>query len=180
MSGAQEERVVLVNARDEAIGTAGKLEAHRKGLLHRAISVFIFNRKGELLLQRRAEGKYHSAGLWTNTCCSHPRENEDVAAAAVRRLKEEMGIVAPLEWRFSFTYHAHFENGLQEHEFDHVFFGRSELTPLPDPEEVAEWRWASIDAIRGELAADPDRFTAWFQEVWPRIETEYASLKVDR
>src|SRR5690606_11027092 len=174
MNDLPEERVVLVNARDEAIGTAGKLEAHRKGLLHRAISVFVFNTKGELLLQRRAEGKYHSAGLWTNTCCSHPRENEDVAAAASRRLKEEMGMEAPLEHRFSFMYHAQFANGLQEHEFDHVFFGRSEATPQPDPEEVSEWRWASIGAIREELAADADRFTAWFTEVWPRIEAELA------
>lgn len=159
--------MILVNERDEAIGTAGKLDAHRKGLLHRAFSIFIFNSKGELLLQRRALGKYHSGGLWTNTCCSHPRENESLNAAAERRLKEEMGIAAPLEPKFSFIYHAHLTNSLIEHEFDHVFFGRSDAAAHPDPAEVAEVKYVPIEELDLKLVSHPRDYTIWLRECWP-------------
>lgn len=164
-----EEHVVLVNEHDVVLGTMGKLEAHQKGLLHRAFSVFIFDREGRLLLQRRAASKYHSAGLWTNTCCSHPRPGEATEVAAVRRLQEEMGLRCRLEFSFSFQYKASFENGLHEHELDHVFFGQYDAAPDPDPTEVQEWRYASIAQLNDELTRTPDRFTAWLLACWPRI-----------
>jgi isopentenyl-diphosphate Delta-isomerase len=167
-----EEQVVLVNERDEELGTMGKLEAHQKGALHRAFSVFLFDREGRLLLQRRASGKYHSAGLWTNTCCSHPRQGETLEAAAQRRLREEMGIEGHLEHRFSFIYKAGFDNGLHEHELDHVFFGRSDATPSPDPEEVAEWKRVPVQELDAEMKAHPERFTVWLRDCWPRILQE--------
>ena len=166
----QEGTLVLVNDRDEEIGTMGKQEVHEKGLLHRAFSVFIFNGKGELLLQQRALTKYHSAGLWTNTCCSHPRPGEPVKAAAQRRLKEEMGLEADLDHKFSFIYRAEFDNGLIEHEFDHVFFGRSDAIVSPDPEEVAQWRPITIDALDEMLRTESQRFTAWLIDCWPRVK----------
>lgn len=164
-----EEHVVLVNERDDVLGTMGKLEAHEKGLLHRAFSAFVFDSEGRLLLQRRAAGKYHSAGLWTNTCCSHPRPGEALEAAAARRLREEMGLICPLEFSFSFIYKASFENGLHEHELDHVFFGQHDAPPDPDPAEVQEWRYASIAELTDELARTPARFTAWLATCWPRV-----------
>lgn len=167
-----EEQVVLVNERDEELGTMGKLEAHQKGALHRAFSVFLFDREGRLLLQRRAHGKYHSAGLWTNTCCSHPRLGESLEAAAQRRLREEMGIEGRLAHRFSFIYKAGFDNGLQEHELDHVFFGRHDGEPHPDPEEVAEWKRVPVQELDAEMKAHPERFTVWLRDCWPRILQE--------
>ncbi|MDQ3101337.1 MAG: isopentenyl-diphosphate Delta-isomerase, partial [Bacteroidota bacterium] len=143
----EEEQVVLVNEQDEEIGTMPKLEAHQKGVLHRAFSIFIFNDDGELLLQRRAKDKYHSAGLWSNTCCSHPRSGEALEIAAVRRLREEMGMEVPLQHRTSFIYHAEFENGLKEHELDHIFFGRSMKDPNPDPAEVADWKYVNAEQL---------------------------------
>src|SRR5579872_394906 len=134
------EYVVLVDEQDRELGTMEKMQAHREGKLHRAVSVFIFDPEKKLLLQKRADGKYHSAGLWTNTCCSHPHLHESPEAAAVRRLQEEMGITCKLRHAFNFTYTATFENNLSEHEFDHVFFGESSEIPKPDPEEVAEWK----------------------------------------
>ena len=157
-----EEEVVLVDPIDNVVGTAPKLRAHQEGLLHRAISVFVYNAAGELLLQRRAGGKYHSAGLWTNSCCSHPRPDEKPHQAAVRRLREEMGIEVDLDYALSFLYHAKLENGLIEHELDHVFVGRYEGDPLPDPDEVDGWRWVAPEILRGELDHAPERFTAWF------------------
>ncbi|MEO8590693.1 MAG: isopentenyl-diphosphate Delta-isomerase [Flavobacteriales bacterium] len=164
-----EEQVVLVNEQDEVLGTMGKLEAHEKGVLHRAFSVFIFDQAGRLLLQRRASDKYHSAGLWTNTCCSHPRPGEELGTAGQRRLQEEMGIDCPLTARFHFIYRASFENGLHEFELDHVLFGQHDGPPDPDPREVQEWRYVDLDELSGELNRTPERFTAWLITCWPRV-----------
>lgn len=162
------EHVVLVDRGDRQVGAMEKLEAHRRGLLHRAISVFVFNGRGELLLQRRAPGKYHSAGLWTNTCCSHPRPGEDIEAAAVRRLREEMGLVCRLEYGFSFIYQSTLDSGLIEHELDHVFIGWSDDSPIPDPVEVSEWRYAMPSAIHDELARNNGDYTTWFRICFDR------------
>ena len=159
-----EERVILVDAEDAPIGTAGKLEAHERGALHRAFSVFVLNDAGEILLQRRAAMKYHGGGLWSNSCCGHPRPGEATAAAARRRLWEEMSIDCPLDPVFSFTYRAEMPGGLTEHEIDHVFVGRASLDPEPDPAEVEAWRWASPDQILAQLAEDPALYTPWFAE----------------
>lgn len=164
-----EDRVVLVDARDTPTGEAPKLEAHRRGLLHRAFSVFLYDAAGRMLLQQRAHGKYHSGGLWTNTCCSHPRPGEDTPAAAARRLREEMGVDCRLAPAFQFVYHAPFDNGLVEHEYDHVFVGRFDGEPRPDPAEVADWRWAGVDELREELAAAPERFSAWFRIAFEKL-----------
>jgi isopentenyl-diphosphate delta-isomerase len=169
-----EEQVVLVNERDEAIGTMGKLRAHQEGALHRAFSVFLFDDHGRLLMQRRAPGKYHSAGLWTNTCCSHPRPDESLTDAAHRRLKEEMGIDAQVEHRFSFLYKAGFDNGLYEHELDHVFFGRFNGIPQPAPDEADAWQFLHPDALDADLAAHPERYTIWLLECWLRVRKELA------
>lgn len=158
-----EEKVILVNERDEQLGTMEKMEAHRKGVLHRAFSVFVFNTKGEMLLQRRALSKYHSAGLWTNTCCSHPRPGESTEAAAYRRLKEEMGMWMPLNYKTHFIYRAEFTNNLVEHELDHIFEGYSDAVPAINHEEVMEFRWEDIDGIRQEIKNHPELFTEWFK-----------------
>jgi len=159
--GAAEEQVVLVDERDAEVGVAPKQRVHETGELHRAVSVFLFDSLGRLLLQRRASGKYHSAGLWSNTCCSHPRPGEAPGAAASRRLREEMGIECDLEPRGTFTYRAALDNGLVEHEVDHLFVGRFDGEPLPDRSEVGEWRWIAIAALEKECAANPERFTPW-------------------
>lgn len=159
---SEEEEVVLVDERDNVLGSMPKLQAHREGRLHRAISVFVFNRAGEMLLQRRARGKYHSGGLWTNACCSHPRAGEKPHRAAVRRLQEEMGLECPLDYSFSFLYRAELQGGLTEHELDHVFVGELDQDPVPDPHEVSEWRWVPVERVRRELAENPESYTAWF------------------
>lgn len=156
------EEVILVDFQDRAIGTMEKHEAHEKGLLHRAFSVLVFNDHGELLLQQRALGKYHSPGLWTNTCCSHPRPNEITLAAAHRRLSEEMGMECHLEELFHFTYRAELEDGMIEHEIDHVFFGVSDETPHLNLEEVMAFRWIDLNKLSEEMKHYPERFTAWF------------------
>lgn len=161
-----EERVILVDENDQAVGTMEKLEAHRLGVLHRAISVFVFDSDKRLLLQQRAANKYHSAGLWTNTCCSHPAPDEMASAAAHRRLNEEMGLRVPLHFAFAFTYRAPFGNGLIEHELDHVFIGYSEAIPVPDPAEVAAYRWATYAEIDAAMQADPASYTAWFSIIY--------------
>ncbi len=163
------ERVILVNQNDEEIGTIEKLKAHEQGLLHRAISVFVFNDKNELLLQQRASSKYHSANLWSNTCCSHPRPGESNIDAAKRRLNEEMGIEINLENRFSFIYKADFENGLTEHEFDHVFFGKFNGEPKVNELEVSAWRWASIGDLNLAMKNSPHNFTVWFKILFEKI-----------
>ncbi len=162
------EFVVLVDENDTPIGEMEKLEAHQKGCLHRAISVFIFNQKNELLLQRRAMDKYHSAGLWTNTCCSHPRPEESSYDAAMRRLKEEMGIHTPLEHVFSFQYKTDFESGLIEHELDHVFIGFSDALPVLNPEEAMEYKYIDLTSLTNEIQSNPDDFTFWFKEILDR------------
>ena len=157
------EEVILVNDSDEQIGTMEKMEAHEKGLLHRAFSVFIFNDKGEMLLQQRAMDKYHSAGLWTNTCCSHPRPGEDTLQAAHRRLFEEMGIKAPLTFKTSFTYKTAFENGLTEHEFDHVFTGIYNDEPKINLHEAHSFCWKSVEGTKNSVKTMPDIYTSWFK-----------------
>lgn len=163
------EQVVLVNEQDMEIGLMEKMEAHEKALLHRAFSVFVFNDAGELLLQQRALGKYHSGGLWTNTCCSHPRPNESVADAAARRLMEEMGFVTPLEKVLDFIYQAEFSNGLTEHEFDHVFIGHYTGTIAPDPNEVHAYEYRTMESIQASLDAKEGLFTAWFEIIFPKM-----------
>lgn len=163
------EEVILVNEHDEPTGTMEKLEAHQKGLLHRAFSVFIFNDNKELLIHQRALGKYHSAGLWTNTCCSHPRPGESNINAAKRRLWEEMGMQTELNHAFSFLYKKDFENGLTEHELDHVFVGFSNDTPNAEPSEVANWAYISPEVILNELKHSPEKYTFWFAYCFERV-----------
>jgi isopentenyl-diphosphate delta-isomerase len=165
----KEESVILVNENDETLGQMEKMEVHRKGLLHRAFSIFIFDEAGKMLLQQRAAVKYHGALLWTNTCCSHPFPGEEVKQAAFRRLKEEMGFKAPLRHLFSFTYRAEVENGLIEHELDHVFAGIYEGKIFPDPTEVADFRYESMDSLEKEMLDEPEKFTTWFRIAWPKI-----------
>lgn len=155
------EQVVLVDGSGRDLGVVEKGEAHRAGLLHRAFSVFVFNREGDLLLQQRAPGKYHSAGLWSNTCCGHPRPGEEVRMAAARRLFEEMGIRCPLHGAFHFTYRAELAGGMVEHEIDHVFVGRADGAVDADPVEVMATRWIARADLAAELRAGPEAFTAW-------------------
>jgi len=157
------EQVILVDTHDEQVGTMEKQEAHITGLLHRAVSVFVFNTQGQLLLQQRAAGKYHSALQWTNTCCSHPRPGEDAAAAAHRRLQEEMGFSCQLQKSFTFIYNASLSNGLIEHEYDHVFTGISNTIPIPDAAEVAQYTYMSLPDIKAAIDATPHQFTPWFR-----------------
>lgn len=157
------EEVILVNEQDQAIGAMEKMEAHEKGLLHRAFSVFIFNSKKELLVQQRALSKYHSPGLWTNTCCSHPRPGEDTLDAALRRLDEEMGMQAPLERMTSFIYKTTFENGLTEYEYDHIYTGYSEKDPAINTDEVNAFKWMSMNEIKSELKMNSEAYTYWFK-----------------
>jgi isopentenyl-diphosphate delta-isomerase len=157
-----EEQVVLVDVNDKPLGLMPKLEAHEKGVLHRAFSVFILNDKGELMLQQRALHKYHSPGLWTNTCCSHQRNGETNVAAGKRRLKEEMGFVAELREVTSFIYKAPFDNGLTEHELDHIMIGHFNDKPAINLEEVANWKWMAVDAVRDDIQKHPENYTVWF------------------
>ena len=166
--------VILVDEQDMPVGTMEKMEAHVKGVLHRAISVFIFNSKGELLLQQRAQNKYHSPGLWTNSCCSHPAPGESAQEAAERRLKEEMGIACPLQHIFHFTYKATFENGLTENELDHIFIGISDEPPRPDPAEAASWRFAAPGDIITDLDEHPESYTVWFKMLAGTVFHHYA------
>ena len=166
------EQVILVDERDQPVGAMEKMEAHRRGVLHRAFSIFVFDREKRLILQQRAAGKYHSAGLWTNTCCSHPRPGESTADAARRRLQEEMGFTCPLEERFSFAYRAELGNGLVEHELDHVFFGQFDGKPEVNPEEAAAYRRISIADLEREVAANPAQFTEWLKICLPRVASE--------
>ncbi|HEX9649031.1 MAG TPA: isopentenyl-diphosphate Delta-isomerase [Cyclobacteriaceae bacterium] len=158
------EEVILVDKKDQVVGSMEKLEAHKKGVLHRAFSVFIFNSAGQLLLQKRALKKYHSGGLWSNTCCSHPRPGEDTRDAAARRLQEEMGLTSRLKKAFSFQYKVKFENGLTENEFDHVFVGLCEVDPNPDPREVADWKFIDMDFVLRDSVNQPEQYTYWFRK----------------
>jgi isopentenyl-diphosphate delta-isomerase len=165
-----EQKVILVTENDEAIGEMEKMEAHQRGLLHRAFSVFIFDKEGRMLLQQRAAEKYHGGLLWTNACCSHPFPNEKVEEAAERRLREEMGFTIPLKKIFAFTYKAAVENGLTEHEYDHVFTGEYEGRIEPNRHEVEDYTYYSLEEIRELLQERPDEFTAWFKIAFPQIE----------
>ena len=165
----KEEQVILVNEKDEPIGLMPKMEAHEKALLHRAFSVFVMNENGETMLQQRAEDKYHSPLLWTNTCCSHQRDGESNIEAGKRRLMEEMGFDTDLKELFSFIYKAPFDNGLTEHELDHVMIGFYEGTPQVNPEEVANWKWMKPDAIKKDMAENPENYTAWFKIIFERF-----------
>lgn len=160
-----EEQLILVNAHDEPLGVAGKEEVHRKGLLHRAFSIMIRNNRGELLLQKRAGGKYHSSGLWTNSCCSHPRPGEDTEAAAHRRLREEMGFDCRLEHLGSFIYKVQFAADLYEHELDHVFTGTYQGDPVINQEEVSAYRWIALPELLQWMEREPAQFTFWLPEV---------------
>lgn len=162
--------IVLVNEQDEPIGLGEKMDVHRRGLLHRAFSVFLFDDQGRMLLQQRALTKYHGGGLWTNACCSHPYPDEAVEAAAIRRLDEELGIAPSVEKLFHFIYKAEVENGLVEHELDHVFTGHYNGALQPNPEEVAACRYMEMTEIAAALAQHPQQFTAWFRLIFPRME----------
>ncbi len=170
------EYVILVDEQDNTIGKMEKQQAHLEGLLHRAFSIFIFNSEKKLLLQKRASSKYHCGGLWTNTCCSHPRENEEILDAAIRRLQEEMGMHCELTPIFSFLYKAELENGLTEHEFDHVFFGQSNQIPAINKEEVDDFRYVGMEELQLEIKESPQNFTPWFILALDRV-TEINALQ---
>jgi len=165
----REEEVILVNTSDEVLGTMPKMEAHRQAVLHRAFSVFVLNDEGQLMLQQRAADKYHSPLLWTNTCCSHQRIGETNLEAGKRRLYEEMGFETELKDLFSFIYKAPFDNGLTEHELDHVLLGYYTGEPRINPEEVASWKWMGLEEVRADLKARPELYTAWFRIVFERF-----------
>ena len=158
-----EEKVILVDKNDNQVGLMPKLEAHEKGVLHRAFSIFIFNSKYELLLQRRASSKYHSGGLWTNTCCSHPREGEDILDAANRRLDEEMGIKTSLRKVYDFIYKAELDNQLTEHEFDHVFYGVFDNDPILNEDEAEDFKWVDMETLNNDIIKNEDNYTVWFK-----------------
>ncbi|GGH73759.1 MAG: isopentenyl-diphosphate Delta-isomerase [Bacteroidetes bacterium] len=166
------EHVILVDEHDKELGLMEKLEAHRKGLLHRAFSVFILNAKGEMMIHRRALEKYHSGGLWTNACCSHPRQGESILEAGNRRLMEEMGFTTPLTKVLEFTYKAELDSGLTEHEYDHVMIGHFEGEPNPNPDEVCDWKWIEVPALRADIEAHPGNYTEWFKIIFDRFLQE--------
>lgn len=170
----EKEKVILVNEKDEQIGLMEKIEAHEKALLHRAFSVFVFNDKNELMIQQRALSKYHSPGLWTNTCCSHQREGETNIEAGKRRLQEEMGFSTELKDTISFIYKAPFDNGLTEHEFDHILVGNFEGEPNLNPAEVAAWKWMSLEDIEKDMEKNPSVYTEWFKIIFDKY---YAHIK---
>ena len=169
-----EQFCVLVDENDKQIGVEEKLLTHQKGLLHRAFSVFIFNDNNELLLQKRAETKYHSPGLWTNTCCSHPQPNETVVAAGERRLTEELGFTTAVSPVFSFIYKAELEHNLVEHEFDHVLIGEYNQLPIPNQEEVSECKFISLNDLRADVTKNPENYTVWLKII---LENHFEALK---
>jgi len=174
----KEENVILVDEKDKQIGLMPKQEAHEKGVLHRAFSVFIFNDKNELMLQQRALGKYHSPGLWTNTCCSHQRDGEQNIDAGKRRLKEEMGFVTNLKEIQSFIYKAPFDNGLTEHEFDHIMIGYYNDIPMINIDEVASWKWMLLENVKIDIALHPEHYTEWFKIIFDKFY-EYINIIED-
>lgn len=157
------EQVVLVNDHDEETGVMEKMEAHRTGSLHRAFSVLLFNSRGEMLLQKRAQTKYHSSGLWTNTCCSHPRPGESLEEAARRKLRQEMGIEANPRFAFKFQYKAPLDNQLIEHEIDHVFIGQFDGEPVLNEHEAEDWKFVDLHSLKQQIHSDPQQFTPWFR-----------------
>ena len=161
-----EEHVIIVNEKDQEIGLMPKLEAHQKAVLHRAFSVFIFNSENELMLQQRASNKYHSPNLWTNTCCSHQRSGESNIQAGTRRLYEEMGFTTSLKEITSFIYKAPFDNGLTEHELDHIMVGYYNEDPVINSDEVEDWKWMKIEDVKKDIILNPDLYTAWFKIIF--------------
>lgn len=172
-----EEKVILVDENDQETGTIEKIEAHRKALLHRAVSVFIFNSKNQLLLQKRANHKYHSPGLWTNTACTHPFPGEDTVAAAQRRLMQEMGLDASLKKVFDFIYKAALDNELTEHEFDHVFIGVSDNMPKPNPDEVMDYKLIDPEVLLQDIRKNPHLYTYWFKMIVERVLCKNAIIE---
>tara|TARA_Y100000782_G_scaffold115634_1_gene163554 strand:+ start:15886 stop:16410 length:525 start_codon:yes stop_codon:yes gene_type:complete len=168
------EQVILVDENDAVIGSMEKMEAHEKGLLHRAFSVFVFNDKGEMLIHQRAFSKYHSGGLWTNTCCSHPREGETVLEAAHRRIQEEMGFDCPMKEIFEFIYKAELDSGLTEYEYDHVLIGEFNDAPNLNPDEVADYKYIAMDVLKEDVAAHPEKYTEWFKIALDRVDKHFA------
>ena len=171
-----EEHVILVDEKDNHTGTMEKMQAHREGKLHRAFSVFILNNKGQLMLQRRAMNKYHGGGLWTNTCCSHPRLNEAVESAAKRRLQEEMGFTCDLKELYWFIYKTDVSNGLIEHEVDHVFVGVFDGQPKINPDEVHEWKWIGLPELKKDIEKNPATYTFWFKKIMENVGFETKKL----
>lgn len=171
--------VILVDEQDMPVGAMEKMEVHQKALLHRAFSIFIFNERGEMLLHKRADKKYHSGGLWTNACCSHPRPGEDTLAAAGKRLQEEMGIVTDIKKAFDFIYRAELDNGLTEHEFDHVFTGVYNGEIVPDKEEVSDYCYKAIDEIKDSIRTHPQKYTEWFKIAFPKMEAYLETTSVN-
>ncbi len=169
------EQVILVDQNDSPLGVAEKMLAHQQGLLHRAFSIFILNSQGQLLLQKRAIAKYHSGGLWTNSCCSHPRPDESIITAATRRLQEEMGFTCQLKEIFSFTYHSQLDRGLIEHEYDHVLLGKFNGEPTLNPLEAEAWKWIDIDNLKHELDAYPEIYTFWLKACFDKF-FDYLSI----
>ncbi len=165
-----EEKVILVNEKDKQLGLMGKMEAHQKAVLHRAFSVFVFNQKGELLLQQRAHDKYHSPGLWTNTCCSHQRDGESNIGAGKRRLEEEMGFSCDLEELFWFVYKASFDNGLTEHELDHVMIGYYDQDPKINKDEAASYKWMLLEEVKNDIKQHPELYTEWFKIIFKEYD----------
>ncbi|MDR2282943.1 MAG: isopentenyl-diphosphate Delta-isomerase [Sphingobacterium sp.] len=172
-------KVVLVDRNDNATGEMEKILAHQQGKLHRAFSVFIFNDKGELLLQQRAKNKYHGGGLWTNTCCSHPQWEEDVRTSAIERLDYEMGLRTDLSFVFSFIYHAPVENNLTEHELDYIFIGYSNQHPVPNQEEVQDYKWMGTNTILLDIIENPSHYTVWFKSALPTLLSKIQLCKKD-
>jgi isopentenyl-diphosphate Delta-isomerase len=169
------ELLILVDENDREIGVMEKMPVHRQGLLHRAFSVFIFNSGGQLLLQQRADEKYHSAGLWSNTCCSHPLKGENLSDTIQRRLEEEMGMRCNLEFMFSFIYKTNLQNDLIEHELDHVYFGVTDDQPVLNPYEVKDWKYIDLADLETDIKAHPDNYTAWLEVCLPKVSEYYSS-----
>ena len=164
------EKVILVDSNDHPLGLMEKIEAHRKGLLHRAVSVFIFNSEKALLLQQRADNKYHSPNLWTNTACTHPRPEESNKESAIRRLEEEMGIYEEnLTEIFDFIYKEELDNKMIEHELDHVFIGFSNNRPAPNPKEVKDSKYVTVDQLKIDIEKYPEQYTVWFKKIVPQV-----------
>lgn len=172
-----EEKVILVDTNDEPLGLMNKMAAHEQGLLHRAFSVFILNDNNELMLQQRAKTKYHSPLLWTNTCCSHQRAGESNIQAGKRRLKEEMGLRVEIKELFHFIYKAPFDNGLTEHEYDHVMIGYHNRDPRINKEEVEDWKWMKMDAIQKDMEVHPEQYTVWFKIIFKEFYHYFESHK---
>lgn len=177
------EQVILVDERDREVGVVEKLQAHREGALHRAFSVFVFDRDDRLLLQKRAAAKYHSGGLWSNTCCGHPRPGEATTPAARRRLREEMNFECELSGAFEFLYRAELDGALIEHEYDHVLVGRYDGEPAPDGFEVEDWKWATVEELRRDLQREPERYSYWLKlavegDGWQKLNAALAARAV--